>query len=62
MKAYCANERPFVYAVFSVMDEDRATTILQKINEEGILFWFSEQFSKKEIGRIEAASACISGQ
>lgn len=32
---------------------------MQKINEEGISFWFSERFSKREIKKIEAAYSCI---
>lgn len=59
MKAYCANEKPFVYAAFSGGDGDQATAILQKLNADGVLFWFSDRFSKKEIRRIEAASACM---
>lgn len=59
MKLYCKNEKPFVYAVFSDNDSDRVLPILQKINEEGISFWYSEQFSKKEIKRIEAAFSCV---
>ena len=59
MNLYCKNAKPFVYAVFSGNDSKQAIPILQKINEEGILFWYSDQFPKREIKRIEAAYACV---
>ncbi|MHB1314522.1 MAG: leucine-rich repeat domain-containing protein [Christensenellales bacterium] len=59
MKLYCKNEKPFVYAVFSSQDKEQAIAVLQKTVEDGVPFWFSEQFSKKEIRRIEAAFSCI---
>lgn len=59
MIAYCANEKPFIYAIFSDRDKDRAVAVLEKLNEEGVLFWFPMEFSKKEIERIEASSACL---
>ena len=59
VQPYCKNEKPFTYSVFSSHDKGRAISILEKIEKEGILFWFSEQFSKKEIKRIEAAYSCI---
>ena len=59
MKLYCKNEKPFVYAVFSDNDSERVLPILQRINEEGVSFWYSEKFTKKEIKRIEAAFSCV---
>ena len=59
MKAYSKNEKPFVYAVFSDKDEEKALEIIGKIYENDIAFWFAEQFSKKEFKRIEAAYSCI---
>ncbi len=60
MKLYSENQRPFVYAVFSDTDEKSALSVLQQIHEEdGVSFWFSDRFLKKEIKRIEAAYSCI---
>lgn len=59
MKLYSENQKPFVYAAFFGQDKERALPVLEKINEDGVSFWFSEEFSKKEIRRIEAAYACV---
>jgi hypothetical protein len=59
MKPYSRNQKPFVYAAFSDCDRERALPILEKINEHGIAFWFSDRFTKKEAGRMEAACSCI---
>ena len=59
MKPYCKNEKPFVYAVFSDRDSEQALSVLKKISDDDIYFWYSPQFSKKEIKRIEAAYSCV---
>ena len=59
MNLYNKNEKPFVYSAFSAHDRDKAISLLQKISENDVQFWFSEQFSKKEIRRIEAAYSCV---
>lgn len=59
VKAYCANEKPFVYAVFSEKDAPFAFKTLEKMYLEGILFWFPQQFSKKEFRRMDAASSVL---
>lgn len=59
MKIYNQNEKPFVYSVFSSHDSENALSILGEISEDNVSFWFSEQFSKKEIKRIEAAFSCV---
>jgi hypothetical protein len=59
MKPYSKNQKPFVYAAFSGHDRERALPILEMINEQGIAFWFSEKFSKKDAVRMEAAYSCI---
>ena len=59
MKPYCKNEKPFVYAVFSDQDKEKALPIMRKLADEGVLFWFTERFSKKERKRMEAAYSCV---
>lgn len=59
MKLYSENQKPFVYAVFSGQDETRAVAVLEKLNEDGVLFWYADNCSKKELRRIEAAYSCI---
>ena len=59
MKLYSENQKPFVYAAFPGQDEERATAVLEKINEDGVSFWFSGQCTKKELKRIEAAFSFI---
>ncbi len=59
MEKYCKNEKAFVYSIFSNQDSGQAIPILEKIKEDGICLWFSEEFSKKEIKRIEAAYSCV---
>ncbi|MCK5128494.1 MAG: hypothetical protein KAQ68_01470 [Clostridiales bacterium] len=59
MKLYNKNEKPFVYSAFCEYDRDSAISILQKINEDDVSFWHSEQFSKKEIKRIESAFSFV---
>ena len=59
MKPYCKNEKPFVYTVFTGHDSEQAFSVMKKMNEEGIAFWFSNTFSKKEVKRMEAAYSCI---
>lgn len=59
MIRYSKNQKPFVYAAFSGLDNDQAVPVLQKIEENGVSVWFSELFTKKEIRRIEAAYSCV---
>jgi hypothetical protein len=59
VKAYCANEKPFVYAVFSEKDAPFAFKTLEKMHLEGIFFWFPQQFSQKEFHRMDAASSVL---
>ena len=59
MKLYSENQKPFVYAAFSGQDQASATSVLEKLNEDGVSFWFSGQCTKKECRRIEAAYSFI---
>ena len=59
MKPYCKNGKPYIYAVFADHDKEQALSDMRKLDTEGITFWFTQQFSKKEITRIEAAYACL---
>ena len=59
MKPYCKNGKPYIYAVFPDHGKEQALSVMRKLNEEGVAFWFTQRFSKKEITRIEAAYACL---
>ena len=39
--------------------EEQAFSVMRKLNEEGIAFWFTQRFSKRERKRMEAAYACL---
>ena len=62
MKPYCKNEKPFVYAIFSDQDKEKALPIMRKLSDEGVLFWFAERFSKKERKRSAADRSGNSGR
>lgn len=57
MNRYGKNEKPFVYAVFSDHDKDQAMSILRTMEGEGVAFYFSERFAKREMRRLEAAAS-----
>ena len=48
-----------MYAAFSDADREQAVSVMQKLAEEDIAFWFTDRFSSKEKNRIEAAYACV---
>ena len=59
VKRYSKNEKPFVYAVFSRHDAGQAVSLMERIKEDGVSFYYSEQFAKRETKRMEAAYSCI---
>lgn len=55
MKRYSNNEKPYIYVFYPQEREEDILNTLEQLNKEGIEFWYSDKFNKKEIKRIQGS-------
>lgn len=55
MKYYCGNDRPFVFVSYPKNFEQESVNTLQELEDDGVIFWYADNFSKKELKHIEAS-------
>lgn len=54
MEKYCGNSKPYIYSAFPENDET-SLLLLEKLSDDGVNFWYSGSFGRKDKKRIEGA-------
>ncbi len=55
MERYAKYDKAYIYAAFPSEKRTEAISVLDKMGEEGVRFWYSEKFNRREKQRIEGA-------